>query len=101
MPTVITTLSLALSLGRDHAEAVLVGVTAASQVPVLLLSCLAGVKLLESRSAAWWAALAATIAVAVLLIPAGTYLLAPAAIAAATLIYLRLTRARTRVMRLV
>jgi amino acid efflux transporter len=87
VPTAIAVAALILTLGRPHAAAELVGVTAASQVPVLLASMLAALRLLPRRSGPWWAALAASVAVASLLVTAGAYLAAPAAIAVGTLAF--------------
>ena len=87
VPTAIAVAALLLTLGRPHAAAELVGVTAASQVPVLLASMLAALRLIPRGSGPWWAALGASVVVASLLIPAGRYLVAPAAIAAATLAF--------------
>jgi amino acid efflux transporter len=85
IPTAIAVAALAATLGRPHAAAELVGVTAASQVPVLFASTLAALRLLPRRSGSWWAALGASVAVGPLLVPAGGYLVAPAAIALGTL----------------
>ncbi len=66
------------SLGTGH----LIAVCAGSQVPVYLVGLSAGVKLLPARSRSWWLAVLASAAVSTLLVAAGAYLLAPAAIAA-------------------
>jgi hypothetical protein len=84
IPTAIAILSLILTTGKHDAARMLVGVTAASQVPVLLLSCLAALRLLDRFTAAWWSAALASMAVAALLVPAGRYLVAPATIALVT-----------------
>lgn len=84
VPTTIAILGLVLTTGRQDAARVLVGVTAASQVPVLLLSCLAALRLLDRFTPAWWSAALASVAVATLLVPAGLYLIAPATIAVVT-----------------
>jgi amino acid efflux transporter len=96
VPTAIAVAALALSVGRPHAAAELVGITAASQVPVLLASMLAALRLLRRGSGPWWAALGASVAVASLLIPAGRYLVAPAGIAVVTLAVGQLQRASSR-----
>jgi amino acid efflux transporter len=84
IPTAIAILSLVLTTGKHDAARMLVGVTAASQVPVLLLSCLAALRLLDRFTAAWWSAALASMAVAALLVPAGLYLVAPTTIALVT-----------------
>ncbi len=86
VPSVIALGSLLVTSGRDHPETLLVGVTAASQVPVLLLAVGAGARLLPPGSGRRHA-VAATGATSLLLIPAGAYLLAPASILAGVLIW--------------
>jgi amino acid efflux transporter len=84
LPNVIALASLLLTSGRQDAETLLVGVTAASQVPVLLLALAAGARLLP-RGPERRRALSATVATSVLLVPAGHYLIAPAVILAGVL----------------
>lgn len=80
VPSLIALASLALTAGRDDAETVLVGVTAASQVPVLIIALAAGVRLLP-RGRGRRGAVLATAATSLLLVPAGWYLVVPALIA--------------------
>lgn len=96
IPTVIAVGSLLATMGRDDAETLLVGVTAASQVPVLLLALAAGVRLLPSGRGRG-GAIAATTATATLLIPAGLYLAAPALIIVGVLSFEAITTRRHRV----
>ncbi|MGJ9412402.1 APC family permease [Aeromicrobium sp. CF4.19] len=98
IPTVIAVASLAATWGRADAATVLVGVTAASQVPVLLLSCGAALRILPGATAAWWAALAAVVAVAALLVAAGAYLICPVVIVTATVVWRRLRPGRQTVV---
>jgi amino acid efflux transporter len=95
VPTAIALGSLAVTLGRADAATILVAVTAASQVPVLLLASAAAVRILPRGSATWWSAVAATAAVTVLLATAGTYLLFPMTIATVTIVW-RVVAARHR-----
>jgi amino acid efflux transporter len=97
IPTAIALLSLLATLGRADAATILVAVTAASQVPVLLLASAAAVRILPGTTAAWWSAVVATAAVAVLLATAGAYVLCPVAMAATTVLWRIVTsRRRTR-----
>ena len=89
VPTAIAFVSLGLSQWHPHPEALLVGVTAASQVPVLGLAVAAGVRLLP-HGAARRTAMAATLGTTLLLVPAGLYLISPAVIIGAVLIAERL-----------
>lgn len=86
IPSIVAIGSLVATARLDNAAAVLVGITAASQVPILLLAAAAGVRLLSRGSAVWWCALIASSAVTVLLFAAGHYLLAPLIIGALALL---------------
>lgn len=62
-----------------------VEVCAGSQIPVYVAALASGIVLIPRRSRGWWTALVATIAVALLLVPAGAYLAVPAVIATVVL----------------
>lgn len=83
-PNLIALGALLVTSGRQDAETLLVGVTAASQVPVLVLALAAGARLLP-RGPEPRRALSATLATSALLVPAGHYLIAPAVILAGVL----------------
>jgi amino acid efflux transporter len=59
----------------------LVSICAGSQVPVYVLGLASGVRIFPALGRSWWSAVIATAAVALLLVPAGFYLLIPAVIA--------------------
>ena len=84
LPNLIALGALLVTSGRQDAETLLVGVTAASQVPVLVLALAAGTSLLP-RGPERRRALSATFATSALLVPAGPYLIAPAVILAGVL----------------
>jgi len=90
VPSLIALGSLLVTAGHDNPETLLVGVTAASQVPVLLLAVAAGARLLP-RGSGRRSAVAATVATSLLLVPAGAYLLAPASILAGVLLWERVS----------
>lgn len=85
IPVVIALASVAATAPLEHAETVLVGITAACQVPVLALGMAAGVRLLPPGAARRGAIVAAT-ATAGLLATAGPYLIAPLLLVAAALL---------------
>ena len=82
VPTLIMLASLAAAAFTPMSTGQLVSICAGSQVPLYILGLAAGLKLLPAFGQSWWLSLLATAAVATLLITAGIYLLAPAAIAA-------------------
>ncbi len=94
VPTVIALGSLVVTATADDAETLLVGVTAASQVPVLILALAAGYRLLPS-GATRHGALLATFATSLLLVPAGRFLAAPALIILGTRVWEQTAAART------
>jgi amino acid efflux transporter len=81
-PALITGVGLLLATVAPLDASWFVRLCAGTQVPVYLVALASGLVLLRPRSRAWWLALLATIAVAVLLLSAGPYLLIPALIAA-------------------
>lgn len=90
VPSLIALGSLLVTTGNNDPEIFLVGVTAASQVPVLILAVAAGVRLLPPGSGRR-NAVAAIVATSFLLIPAGAYLLAPISIVAGLLVWERVS----------
>jgi amino acid efflux transporter len=86
IPTAIIAAGLAAVAFTPIGTKELISICAGSQVPVYVLGLAAGVKLLPRRTARWWLAVFSTVAVAVLLIPAGIYLLVPGGIALSVLI---------------
>ncbi|MFD7025233.1 amino acid permease [Promicromonospora sukumoe] len=85
VPVLIMVAALTAAATTPVDVAFLVALTAGSQVPVYVLGLAAGLRLLTRGTRAWWTALLATSAVATLLVPAGPYLAAPAAIGVAVL----------------
>lgn len=81
VPAVLMVVALVVAGMTTLGVDALVAVTAGSQIPVYVLALASGLRLLPRWSTAWWTALAATTAVATLLVPAGPYLLVPTAIA--------------------
>jgi amino acid efflux transporter len=86
LPVLIALGSLLATSGARNQTALLVGVTAAAQVPVLVLAMAAGARLLPAGRARR-TAVAATLATGLLLVPAGRYLAAPALIVAGVLVW--------------
>jgi len=82
VPALIMVVSLAAAAFTPISTGQLVSICAGSQVPLYILGLAAGLKLLPAFGRSWWRSLLATAAVATLLVTAGIYLLAPAAIAA-------------------
>jgi amino acid efflux transporter len=82
VPALITGVGLLLATIAPLDASWFVRLCAGTQVPVYLVALASGLVLLRPRSRAWWLALVATLAVAVLLLSAGPYLLIPAVIAA-------------------
>jgi amino acid efflux transporter len=64
----------------------LVSICAGSQVPVYVLGLAAGVRIFPALGRSWWLAVLATAAVALLLVPAGVYLLIPVVIAVCVIV---------------
>jgi amino acid efflux transporter len=94
VPSLIALGSLLVTAGRHDSETLLVGVTAASQVPVLILAVAAGARLLPAGSGQG-SAVAATVATSFLLVPAGIYLLAPTSIVVGVLMWERISVRRS------
>jgi amino acid efflux transporter len=94
VPSLIALGSLLVTAGRHDSLTLLVGVTAASQVPVLILAVAAGARLLPAGSGQR-NAVAATVATSFLLFPAGVYLLAPASIVVGVLVWERISVRRS------
>ncbi|MFD1720367.1 APC family permease [Amnibacterium endophyticum] len=86
VPAAITVGGLLLASVTDLDVSWFVEVCAGSQVPVYVAALAAGLVLLRRRSRGWWTALVATIAVALLLIPAGPFLVVPLVIAIGVLV---------------
>ncbi len=86
VPVVITLLGMVLASAADLDPSRFVEVCAGSQIPVYLVALASGLVLLRRGSRGWWTALVATAAVALLLVPAGAYLLVPLVIAAAVVV---------------
>lgn len=82
VPTLIMVASLATAAFTPVGTGRLVAICAASQVPLYIIGLAAGLKLLPTGGRSWWLSAVATAAVTTLLVAAGVYLLAPAAIAA-------------------
>jgi len=96
VPALIIIVGLSLAAFTPIGIAELVSVCAGSQVPVLLIGVASALKLLAPRTGRWWLAVAATAAVAALLIPAAPYLIFPAGIALGVWVSMRIGRCRTR-----
>jgi amino acid efflux transporter len=77
------TLLVAMVCGTNGSTLVLI--CSAFQVAVYATGLAAALRLLRSRSAAWWSALLSLVLMSVLLLLSGRYLLAPLALAAAAL----------------
>jgi amino acid efflux transporter len=81
IPIVIIIAGLAAATFTPISIGELVSLCAGSQVPVYILGLAAGIKLFPALSRHWWLSLTSTVAVSILLIPAGLYLSVPAVIA--------------------
>lgn len=82
IPTLIMSASLVAAAFAPVSTGHLVSLCAGSQVPLYIVGLAAGLRLLPPRGRSWWLSAVATSAVTILLVSAGVYLLAPAAIAA-------------------
>ena len=82
LPALIMLVSLTAAALTPIGTEQLISVCAASQVPLYIVGLAAGLRLLPPFSRPWWLSVLATGAVTTLLIPAGTYLIAPTVIAA-------------------
>lgn len=80
VPVLIIVGGLAAAALTPISTGELVSICAGSQVPVYVAGLAAGIKILPPLSRSWWSAVVATAAVALLLVPAGLYLLIPAVI---------------------
>ncbi|UCR88049.1 APC family permease [Mycetocola spongiae] len=89
IPVGLTVLALAAAPLLPQATELFVSLSAASQIPVLLIGSAAGLMLLPRRSAGRSLALGATVSSALLLAVAGWYLLAPLLIAGIALLAFR------------
>jgi amino acid efflux transporter len=85
VPIAIIIVGLAAAALTPISTDELVSLCAGSQVPVYILGLAAGIKIFPTYSRVWWLSVFSTAAVAVLLIPAGLYLLIPAVIAVAVI----------------
>ncbi|SEQ41077.1 APC family permease [Microlunatus flavus] len=81
VPVIIIAGGLAAAALTSVSTGELVSVCAGSQVPVYVAGLAAGIKVLPTWSRSWWSSVVATAAVALLLVPAGRYLLIPAVVA--------------------
>ena len=82
VPVLIILASLFAAAFTPISTGQLVSICAGCQVPVFILGLAAGIRVFPTGGRSWWLSALATAAVATLLIPAGIYLLIPAAIAA-------------------
>lgn len=82
VPVLIMVAGLVAVAVTPIGTAELVAICAGSQVPVYVVGLAAGLRLFPAFGRSWWRSVLATAAVTSLLIPAGPYLLIPAAIAA-------------------
>lgn len=80
VPVGITVLGLAAASVFPLDASFFVEVCAGSQIPVYVAALASGIVLVPRWSRGWWTALVATASVAVLLVPAGAYLVVPLAI---------------------
>lgn len=94
VPAGITVLGLVAATVFPLDVRFFVEVCAGSQVPVYVAALASGIVLIPRRARGWWTALVATIAVALLLVPAGAYLLAPLVIAVGVLVTVAIRRHR-------
>ncbi|HKU11982.1 MAG TPA: amino acid permease [Sinomonas sp.] len=94
IPAFLTAVGLTLATVEPIDTGWFVAVCAGSQVPVYLVALSSGLRLLPRRSCGWWLSFVATVAVALLLIPTGPFLLAPLAISAGFLLVGALNRRR-------
>ena len=85
-PAAITVAGLVVASVTDLDVSWFVNVCAGSQIPVYVTALASGLVVLRRGSRAWWTALVATSTVALLLVPAGPYLLVPLIIAVGVLV---------------
>jgi amino acid efflux transporter len=95
VPVLIILGGLAAAALTSFGTEQLISICAGSQVPVYLLGLAAGIRLLPRFSGRWWLAVVSTVVVALLLIPAGPYLIVPGLIACPVVVS-ALTRRRRR-----
>ena len=96
VPVLITIAGMVLASTTGLQASSFVELCAGSQIPVYVAALASGLVVLRRWSRGWWTALIATIAVALLLIPAGPYLLVPLAITAVLLVADATRRRTTR-----
>lgn len=86
VPAGITVAGLLLASTTDLDASRFVEICAGSQIPVYVAALAAGLVVLPRGSRGWWTAFVATVAVALLLVPAGPFLLVPLVIAIGVLL---------------
>jgi amino acid efflux transporter len=95
-PVIITVIGLVVASITDLDASWFVRICAGSQIPVYLVGLAAGLVVLRRGSRGWWTASLATVAVAVLLVPAGPYLLVPLLIGAGVVVTEVVKKRRSR-----
>lgn len=96
VPAAVTLLGLVAASLAPIDASWFVRLCAGSQIPVYVAALAAGLVLVRRRTRAWWLVLLATVAVGLLLVPAGPFLLIPLVLAVGVLAWSGLLRSRGR-----
>jgi amino acid efflux transporter len=95
VPALLTVAGLAAATVLPLDAAWFVELCAGSQIPVYVAALASGLVLVRARTRGWWVVLIATVAVSLLLIPAGPYLLVPLGITVGVVVVHFAGRARS------